>query len=58
MLIDIPSDILSEKMVFNYPDKVNLPSYRPTYRGNAKQIRAAVQRIQRAERPCSTSAAA
>ena len=51
VLIDIPSDILSEKMVFNYPDKVNLPSYRPTYRGNAKQIRAAVQRIQRAERP-------
>ena len=50
VLIDIPSDILSEKMVFNYPDKVNLPSYRPTYRGNAKQIRAAVQRIQRAER--------
>ena len=38
-------------MVFDYPDKVNLPSYRPTYRGNAKQIRAAVQRMQRAERP-------
>ena len=51
VLIDIPSDILSEKMIFNYPDKVNLPSYRPTYRGNAKQIRAAVQRIARAERP-------
>ena len=51
VLIDIPSDILSEKMVFDYPDKVNLPSYRPTYRGNAKQIRAAVQRMQRAERP-------
>ena len=30
---------------------MNLPSYRPTYRGNAKQIRAAVQRIARAERP-------
>ncbi len=51
VLIDIPSDILSESMTFEYPDKVNLPSYRPTYRGNAKQIRAAVARIERAERP-------
>ena len=51
VLIDIPSDILSESMTFNYPDKVNIPSYRPTYRGNAKQIRAAVARIERAERP-------
>ena len=51
VLIDIPSDILSESMTFNYPDKVNIPSYRPTYRGNAKQIRAAVSRIERAERP-------
>ena len=51
VLIDIPSDILSEQMTFEYPDEVNIPSYRPTYRGNAKQIRAAVQRIKRAERP-------
>ncbi len=51
VLIDIPSDILSETMTFAYPDKVNIPSYRPTYRGNAKQIRAAVARIERAERP-------
>ncbi len=51
VLIDIPSDILSEQMTFEYPDEVSLPSYRPTYRGNAKQIRAAVSRIKRAERP-------
>ena len=41
VLIDIPSDLASQEIVFDYPDDVNIPSYRPTYRGNAKQIRAA-----------------
>lgn len=51
VLIDVPSDIQSEQIVFNYPDEVNLPSYRPTYKGNAKQIKQAVGVIERAERP-------
>lgn len=51
VLIDIPSDLASERMVFTYPDEVNLPSYRPTYRGNAKQIKQAVSRIMRAKKP-------
>ncbi len=51
VLIDIPSDLASEPLVFEYPDDVNLPSYKPTYRGNAKQIKQAVSRIKQAERP-------
>lgn len=51
VLIDIPSDILSERMIFEYPDSVNLPSYKPTYKGNAKQIRQAVARIEEAKKP-------
>ena len=51
VLIDIPSDLSSAEMVFNYPDKINLPSYRPTYKGNAKQVRQAVSRIQESKRP-------
>ncbi|WP_428422225.1 thiamine pyrophosphate-binding protein, partial [Paraeggerthella hominis] len=51
VLIDVPSDLASESMVFSYPDEVNLPSYKPTYRGNAKQIKQAVARIKQAERP-------
>ena len=61
VLIDVPSDLASaEKMVFDYPDKVNLPSYQaPPTSGNAKQIRAAVQRDSPGpSAPCSTSAAA
>ena len=29
VLIDIPSDVAGEAMVFQYPDAVNLPSYKP-----------------------------
>ncbi len=51
VLIDVPSDIQSQQIVFEYPDEVNLPSYRPTYRGNAKQIKQAVNYIERAKKP-------
>ena len=51
VLIDIPSDLSSAEMVFHYPDKFSLPSYRPTYKGNAKQVRQAVACIQESKRP-------
>lgn len=51
VLIDIPSDLSSAEMVFRYPDKISLPSYRPTYKGNAKQVRQAVACIQESKRP-------
>ena len=51
VLIDIPSDLAGQQVVFEYPDDVSIPSYRPTYRGNAKQIRAAVSRIAKSKRP-------
>ena len=51
VLIDIPSDLSGTEMVFHYPDSVNLPSYKPTYRGNARQVKQAAELIQKAERP-------
>ena len=51
VLIDIPSDLAGAEMVFHYPDSVNIPSYRPTYRGNAKQVKQAVELIRQARRP-------
>ena len=51
VLIDIPSDLSSAEMIFHYPDKISLPSYRPTYKGNAKQVRQAVVCIQESKRP-------
>lgn len=51
VLIDVPADISGSEMVFHYPGGVNLPSYRPTYKGNAKQIRQAVNALKRSRRP-------
>ncbi|WP_154027632.1 biosynthetic-type acetolactate synthase large subunit [Olsenella uli] len=51
VLIDIPSDLSGSEMVFHYPDTVTIPSYRPTYKGNAKQVRQAVKLIEAAKRP-------
>lgn len=51
VLIDIPSDVAAESLVFEYPKKINLPSYRPTYKGNARQVKQAVARIEQANRP-------
>ena len=31
VLVDVPSDVAAESVVFSYPDKVNIPSYKPTY---------------------------
>ncbi len=51
VLIDIPSDLSGAEMVFHYPDSVSLPSYKPTYRGNARQVKQAAELIQKSERP-------
>lgn len=51
VLIDIPSDLSGSQMVFHYPDSTSIPSYKPTYKGNAKQVRQAVNLIESAKRP-------
>lgn len=51
VLIDVPSDLQGAEMVFHYPDGVNIPSYRPTYKGNAKQIKQATALIETSKRP-------
>ena len=51
VLIDVPSDLPSAEMVFHYPDNVSLPSYKPTYKGNAKQVKQAVELLASARRP-------
>ncbi len=51
VLIDVPSDLAGATMTFEYPDEVNIASYKPTYRGNAKQVRAAAKLIEAAKQP-------
>lgn len=49
--IDIPKDITAALGVFDYPDEVNIPTYKPTYKGNLKQIKKAIEAIMSAQRP-------
>ncbi|HEY8344194.1 MAG TPA: biosynthetic-type acetolactate synthase large subunit [Bacillota bacterium] len=51
VLIDLPSDISDGKTKFSYPEKVNLPGYKPTYNGNFKQIKAMASALRKAEKP-------
>ncbi len=51
VLVDIPKDITVEIGEFEYPKKVNIPSYKPTYKGNKKQIAKAVEAIKKAKKP-------
>lgn len=51
VLIDVPSDLAQEEVVFEYPDDAIIPSYKPTYKGNAKQVRAAAALIGESQRP-------
>lgn len=53
VLIDVPKDVALEE--FDYlpvaPGEVKLPGYRPTVKGNPRQINAAIQLIQESRRP-------
>ena len=53
VLIDIPKDVGLEE--FDYipvnPGEINLPGYRPTVKGNTRQINQAIKLIRQAERP-------
>jgi acetolactate synthase I/II/III large subunit len=51
VLVDIPADINKHELDFVWPEHVNLPGYKPTYKGHTKQIKQAAGFIARARRP-------
>jgi acetolactate synthase-1/2/3 large subunit len=51
VLIDFPRDMQSAEIEFEYPEKVDLPAYRPTTVGHPRMIERAVELIDSAERP-------
>ncbi len=51
VLVDLPVDVTGNKTVFNYPDTVDMPSYKPTMKGSDKQIKNAIKMIMEAKRP-------
>ena len=51
VLVDIPKDITSEIAEFEYPQSVDIPTYKPSYKGNDRQIKKAVEAILEAKKP-------
>ncbi|KUK04304.1 acetolactate synthase large subunit [Methermicoccus shengliensis] len=51
VLIDLPKDVTTEEIEFEYPAEVNLRGYRPKLMGNEQQIKRAALAIAKAERP-------
>lgn len=51
VLIDIPYDVQKAEIDFEYPETVDIRSYRPTTMGNGYQIKRAVQQLLEAKKP-------
>jgi acetolactate synthase-1/2/3 large subunit len=49
--VDIPKDITAQIGEFNYPKKVNLPTYKPTVNYNKRQLKKAMEAITKAKKP-------
>jgi acetolactate synthase-1/2/3 large subunit len=49
--VDIPKDVTAQIEEFVYPDTVELETYKPTVKGNLRQIKKAVDAIAEASRP-------
>lgn len=51
VLIDVAKNAQQARAVPQWPEKVNLPGYRPNYEGNRRQIREALKLINAAKKP-------
>ena len=51
VLVDLPKDVLVNETTWKWPDSVNLPGYKPTTKGNLRQIAEAARLIMKAKRP-------
>ena len=51
VLLDIPRDVFQSRMEFSYPEKVDLPGFKPKLFGHPAQVKKASDLINSAERP-------
>ena len=51
VVIDLPKDVQVADTPFIYPDSVDIRGYKPTLKGNERQIEKALEAIEGAERP-------
>src|SRR5450759_3629994 len=51
VVVDLPVDVLKTEIAYHMPETVNLPGYKPTFKGHARQVREAASLISRARKP-------
>ena len=51
VLVDMPKDVSNQLMDWEWPEGVDLPGYKPTLKGHAKQIKDAARLMSEAKRP-------
>lgn len=51
VLVDIPKDISSTYGMFEYPTEISLRTYKPTTKGNSRQIKKAIEALFHAKKP-------
>jgi acetolactate synthase I/II/III large subunit len=51
VLIDLPKDVLLNETTWHWPETTKLPGYKPTTKGNQRQVVEAVKLIMRARKP-------
>ena len=51
VVVDIPKDITADSCEYEYPDSVDMRSYKPVIKGHTGQIKRAVELIASAKRP-------
>jgi acetolactate synthase-1/2/3 large subunit len=51
VLVDVPKDIANQQMEWYWPEGVDLPGYKPTTKGHAKQVKDAARLMSESRRP-------
>lgn len=51
VLIDVPMDVQKQIIDFEYPESVEIRSYKPSFSGNKLQIKKAAEAVKRASKP-------
>lgn len=51
VLVDLPRDVSTTKIKFEYPEQPEMPGYKPTYKGHIRQILEAAKLIAGSKRP-------
>ena len=49
--VDVPKDVTAKLGVFEYPSEIKMQTYKPNYKGNAKQIKKAAGLIANSKKP-------